>query len=67
MSVVKVDLEIFCHSVQKNLKSMREIKNVIMMALSKAEVDKSTYARCGIIVDVTPLEPEWGAYNIGIF
>ncbi len=22
-------------------------------------VDKSTYARCGIIVNVTPLEPEW--------
>jgi dCTP deaminase len=24
-----------------------------------AEVCKSTYARCGIIVNVTPLEPEW--------
>ena len=22
---------------------------------------KSTYARCGIIVNVTPLEPEWGS------
>ncbi len=67
MSMVKVDLKIFCHSVQKNLKSMREIKNVIVMASSKAEVDKSTYARCGIIVDVTPLEPKWEAYNVGIF
>ena len=23
---------------------------------------KSTYARCGIIVNVTPLEPEWEGY-----
>src|SRR4030088_124210 len=23
---------------------------------------KSTYARCGIIVNVTPLEPEWGGH-----
>ena len=25
-------------------------------------VGKSTYARCGIIVNVTPLEPEWRGY-----
>ena len=25
-------------------------------------VGKSTYARCGIIVNVTPLEPEWAGY-----
>ncbi len=25
-------------------------------------VGKSTYARCGIIVNVTPLEPEWEGY-----
>lgn len=25
-------------------------------------VGKSTYARCGIIVNVTPLEPEWGGH-----
>lgn len=25
-------------------------------------VGKSTYARCGIIVNVTPFEPEWGGY-----
>jgi dCTP deaminase len=25
-------------------------------------VGKSTYARCGIIVNVTPLEPEWDGY-----
>jgi len=30
-------------------------------------VGKSTYARCGIIVNVTPLEPQWeGAVTIGI-
>ena len=29
-------------------------KNVIVIC-----VGKSTYARCGIIVNVTPLEPEW--------
>jgi dCTP deaminase len=23
---------------------------------------KSTYARCGIVVNVTPLEPEWEGY-----
>jgi dCTP deaminase len=25
-------------------------------------IGKSTYARCGIIVNVTPLEPEWEGY-----
>ncbi len=25
-------------------------------------VGKSTYARCGIVVNVTPLEPEWEGY-----
>ena len=29
-------------------------KNVFVLC-----VGKSTYARCGIIVNVTPLEPEW--------
>ena len=28
---------------------------------------KSTYARCGIIVNVTPLEPEWEGRNIRVF
>ena len=26
---------------------------------------KSTYARCGIIVNVTPLEPEWEGQSVG--
>lgn len=32
-------------------------KNVLVVC-----VGKSTYARCGIIVNVTPLEPEWEGY-----
>ena len=28
---------------------------------------KSTYARCGIIVNVTPLEPGWGTCYIRVF
>ncbi len=33
---------------------MRIPRNVLVVCLGK-----STYARCGIIVNVTPLEPEW--------
>ena len=32
-------------------------KDVLVICLGK-----STYARCGIIVNVTPLEPEWSGY-----
>jgi dCTP deaminase len=32
-------------------------RNVLVLCLGK-----STYARCGIIVNVTPLEPEWEGY-----
>jgi dCTP deaminase len=32
-------------------------RNVLILCLGK-----STYARCGIIVNVTPLEPEWEGY-----
>jgi len=32
-------------------------RNVLVLC-----VGKSTYARCGIIVNVTPLEPEWEGY-----
>jgi dCTP deaminase len=32
-------------------------RNVLTICLGK-----STYARCGIIVNVTPLEPEWEGY-----
>ena len=29
---------------------------------ANSRVGKSTYARCGIIVNVTPFEPEWEGY-----
>ena len=29
---------------------------------SRLCIGKSTYARCGIIVNVTPFEPEWEGY-----
>ncbi|MCH7852172.1 MAG: dCTP deaminase, partial [Candidatus Marinimicrobia bacterium] len=32
-------------------------RNVLILC-----VGKSTYARCGIIVNVTPFEPEWEGY-----
>ena len=38
----------------KTIEYFRIPKNVITVCLGK-----STYARCGIIVNVTPLEPEW--------
>jgi len=41
---------VLCHSLE-SFNIPREI-NVIV-------VGKSTYARCGLIVNVTPLEPEW--------
>ena len=38
----------------RSVEYMRIPRNVLVVCLGK-----STYARCGIIVNVTPLEPEW--------
>ena len=41
----------------KSLEYFRIPRNIITICLGK-----STYARCGIIVNVTPFEPEWEGY-----
>ena len=41
----------------RSLEYFRIPRNVITVCLGK-----STYARCGIIVNVTPFEPEWEGY-----
>ena len=41
-------------ALARTVESFRIPRNVIVIALGK-----STYARCGIILNVTPLEPEW--------
>jgi len=43
-----------CFALATTIEYFRIPRNVITICLSK-----STYARCGIIVNVTPLEPEW--------
>jgi dCTP deaminase len=41
-------------ALARSIEYMRIPRNVLVIC-----VGKSTYARCGIIVNVTPLEPEW--------
>ena len=41
-------------ALARTVEYFRIPRNVLMICLGK-----STYARCGIIVNVTPLEPEW--------
>lgn len=41
-------------ALARSVEYMRIPRNVLVIC-----VGKSTYARCGIIVNVTPLEPEW--------
>ena len=41
-------------ALARTLEYMRIPANVLVICVSK-----STYARCGIVVNVTPLEPEW--------
>ena len=44
-------------ALARTVEFFRIPRNVLMLCLGK-----STYARCGIIVNVTPLEPEWEGY-----
>ncbi len=44
-------------ALARTLEYFRVPKDVLVLC-----VGKSTYARCGIIVNVTPLEPEWRGY-----
>ncbi|KOR31915.1 deoxycytidine triphosphate deaminase [Achromatium sp. WMS3] len=44
-------------ALTRSLEHFRIPRNVLAICLGK-----STYARCGIIVNVTPLEPEWEGY-----
>ena len=44
-------------ALARSIEYFRIPRNVITICLGK-----STYARCGIIVNVTPFEPEWEGY-----
>ncbi len=44
-------------ALARSVEYFRIPRNVLTICLGK-----STYARCGIIVNVTPLEPEWEGY-----
>lgn len=46
-------------ALTRSLEYLRIPKNVLGLCIGK-----STYARCGIIVNVTPLQPEWEGYLI---
>lgn len=41
----------------RTIERIKVPRNVLIVCLGK-----STYARCGIVVNVTPLEPEWEGY-----
>ncbi len=44
-------------ALARTVEYFRIPRNILTLCLGK-----STYARCGIIVNVTPLEPEWEGY-----
>ena len=44
-------------ALAKSVEYFRIPRNVLTLCIGK-----STYARCGIIVNVTPFEPEWEGY-----
>lgn len=62
-SFVDVKTDTFCtippnsFALSRSVEYFRIPRNVITVCLGK-----STYARCGIIVNVTPFEPEWEGY-----
>ncbi len=53
----KIIIEPNSHILGKSVEYFRIPRNVIGICLGK-----STYARCGVLVNVTPLEPEWEGY-----
>ncbi len=59
--IYKKEREIFMesnsHILGRSLEYFRIPRNIMGIC-----VGKSTYARCGIIVNVTPLEPEWEGF-----
>jgi dCTP deaminase len=61
-SLVRVDREVCIippnsFALARTVEYFRIPRNIITVC-----VGKSTYARCGIIVNVTPFEPEWEGY-----
>jgi dCTP deaminase len=48
------EFKIFSFALARTVEYFRIPRSVLTICLGK-----STYARCGIIVNVTPLEPEW--------
>lgn len=44
-------------ALARSLEYIRVPRDILVLCIGK-----STYARCGIIVNVTPLEPEWEGY-----
>jgi dCTP deaminase len=52
-------IEVFPNSIilGKTIEYFKIPKNIITIAFGK-----STYARCGIFVNITPFEPEWEGY-----
>lgn len=53
----KITIKPCSHILGRSIEYFRIPRNVIGIV-----VGKSTYARCGVIVNVTPLEPEWEGF-----
>ena len=60
MSILKERVVLFLpnsFALAVSIEYFRVPRNILTICLGK-----STYARCGIIVNVTPFEPEWEGY-----